>query len=472
MNKILRLSLICLLALTGVQANALTDVDELTWEVLGLDASSSSYKDFWVKPFQLPSGQSYKGVASSGQGKYIQLRSNKKDAGIYKESSHNEAKVRSVTIAFNEATTDRSVDIYVKNTPYEAVTDLYDEAKAGTKAGSIAANAENKTLKIEGEYKYVAICATNGAVYIDKISVEWDHDETGGQAPAITAKTVAEAQALLSTMAPNVKSDEVYVKGRISKIDKVDPGYGNATFYISDSGSEEGQLEVFRCVFLEKEKFTSADQIKVGDEVVICGQLVNYRSSKAAETDPVTPEFTQGCYIYSLNGKTKADAQEPVTPPVEEKQVDVAGALTIINGLDNGKTTADDYYLTGVVVSIDEISTSFGNATFNLGATADATDVVKVFRAKGPDNKGITDEDIIKVGDIVTVFGKLQKYVKKDVVTPEMSSCYITAVNASTAVRSVEQPKTDAPVYNLSGQRVEKAAKGVFIQNGRKFILK
>jgi len=27
----------------------------------------------------------------------------------------------------------------------------------------------------------------------------------------------------------------------------------------------------------------------VGDEVIICGQLVNYRSTKAAETDPVTP---------------------------------------------------------------------------------------------------------------------------------------------------------------------------------------
>jgi hypothetical protein len=48
---------------------------------------------------------------------------------------------------------------------------------------------------------------------------------------------------------------------------------------------------------LNNEKFTSEDQIGVGDEVVICGKLVDYKGE--------TPEFSGNVYIYSLNGKTE-----------------------------------------------------------------------------------------------------------------------------------------------------------------------
>jgi hypothetical protein len=40
------------------------------------------------------------------------------------------------------------------------------------------------------------------------------------------------------------------------------------------------------------------------------------------------------------------------------------------------------------------------------------------------------------------------------------------------AVENGQQTNTEAPVYNLNGQRVSKAAKGVFIKNGRKVIVK
>ena len=281
--------------------------------------------------------------------------------------------------------------------------------------------------------------------------------------------TVAEAMTLLSTMDPNVKSATVYAKGKISKIDEVDTGsYGNATFYISDTGSEEGQLEVYRCMFLESSKFTAEDQINLNDEVIICGQLVNYRSSKAAETEPVTPEFTQGCYIYSLNGKTKAEQNEE--PPVEAKTVGVAEALSIIDGLEEGKTTSEDYFVKGTVASIDEISTSFGNATFIL---AEGGQQLTVFRAKGFDNAKIEDENIIKVGDEVVVFGKLQKYVKNGDITPEVSSCYIYSVNADPAiiVNCVKTTDSDSDAtYTLSGQKVTASYHGLVIKNGKKYV--
>lgn len=361
--------------------------------------------------------------------------------------------------------------------------------------GDEAVSEETEGAKeVTNHYKIAEGKQTAGTVYTLKVTSNhntqiskiliWkkgtapkDESDDKEKTPATSAEkpmTVADAQALLAKRAANEKTDEVYVKGKISKIDQVDPGYGNATFYISDDGKEEGQLEVYRCVFLEKKNFTSAEQIKVGDEVIICGQLVNYRSTKAAETDPVTPEFTQGCYIYSLNGKTKDESTTPETPDTP-KEINVADALTKIAALENGKTTSEEYLVKGIVLSIDEISTSYGNATFMIADNAadDATKQIKVFRIKGFNNEKIADEAIIKVGDEVVVRGKLQKYVKDDVVTPEITNGYFYSINGQTSgIQTIQVKKADGAIYNMAGQRVENPVKGIFIKNGKKFIVK
>lgn len=90
-------------------------------------------------------------------------------------------------------------------------------------------------------------------------------------------------------------SNAVYVKGIISKIDEVSTQYGNATYYISDDGTEEGQLQIYRGYSLDGAKFTAADEIKVGDQVIVNGKLVNYNG---------THEFSTGSKIVSLNGTT------------------------------------------------------------------------------------------------------------------------------------------------------------------------
>ena len=98
-------------------------------------------------------------------------------------------------------------------------------------------------------------------------------------------------------------TDEVYVKGKISKIaDKgtyTDGGtYGNATFYITETGESTGtEFYVYRILYLGNKKYvTGQTDIKVGDEVIIYGKLMNYRGN--------TPETASGCYLYSLNGET------------------------------------------------------------------------------------------------------------------------------------------------------------------------
>ena len=44
--------------------------------------------------------------------------------------------------------------------------------------------------------------------------------------------------------------------------------------------------------------------------------------------------------------------------------------------------------------------------------------------------------------------------------------------DGETAIQNVEATNLNAPIYNVAGQRVNKAVKGLYIQNGRKFIVK
>lgn len=114
-----------------------------------------------------------------------------------------------------------------------------------------------------------------------------------------------------------------FVKNFASKHSDGIKGFGNALFYITDD--KEYTSEDFYCFqvyYLGGKKFTSEDQIKIGDEVVVYGQLTNYNG---------TPETVGkgAAYIYSLNGETEGgDEPGPGPGPVDP--------ITGTNLLDNG----------------------------------------------------------------------------------------------------------------------------------------
>ena len=119
-------------------------------------------------------------------------------------------------------------------------------------------------------------------------------------------------------------SAEVYVKGIISEISEIDTGsYGNATYYISDPDSYT-RLYVYRGYGLGGKKFTSADELAVGKEVLIKGKLTTYNG---------TPQIAQGSQIVTYDGQ--GDVPEP-TP--------VAG-LTLLQG--SSAEGADGWSFTG-----------------------------------------------------------------------------------------------------------------------------
>lgn len=101
-------------------------------------------------------------------------------------------------------------------------------------------------------------------------------------------------------------SEDVYFKGKISQIKNqyTADDYGNATFYISEDGTQNNEFYCFRTLYLGNTKFAGGTKnIKVGDEVIICGKVVNYKGN--------TPETASNkSYLYSLNGKTEAEPDE------------------------------------------------------------------------------------------------------------------------------------------------------------------
>lgn len=125
--------------------------------------------------------------------------------------------------------------------------------------------------------------------------VYWEYDfiSNNGYIPD-EPFTVKEAIAKCKELGSTTSENNFYVKGIISSIDEVSLSFGNATFNISDDGYEfpESTLKAYHTYAPDNKKFESESQIKVGDVVILCGKLVNYRDN--------APELLQG-YIYSLS---------------------------------------------------------------------------------------------------------------------------------------------------------------------------
>lgn len=120
-----------------------------------------------------------------------------------------------------------------------------------------------------------------------------DPKGVGSQAdPYNVAGVIAYIQTLSASDKPEAL---VYTKGQISEVVKLGTS-GSIQFKMSDSGVDNSLL-VYYCNNLGNKAFASLDDLKVGDEVVVCGKVVNYNGN--------TPEYNAGAYLVSLNGKTE-----------------------------------------------------------------------------------------------------------------------------------------------------------------------
>ena len=132
---------------------------------------------------------------------------------------------------------------------------------------------------------------------------------------------------------------EFYIKGKIQKIadnGEFSASYGNASFYIADDENSE-QFYIFRTYYFGGEKWKEGNtQIKVGDEVVVCAKLINYKGN--------TPETNQGGKLISLNGKTSDDGSDttPDTPSSGNISIDGTTVTMTNSGVTAGESIKVD----------------------------------------------------------------------------------------------------------------------------------
>lgn len=199
------------------------------------------------------------------------------------------------------------------------------------------------------------------------------------------------------------ESELKYVKGKVVSIEKFDASYGSMKYYISDDGTPTNQFYVFNgYAGPNRTKFSGADALKAGDEVVICGNLIVYSGTK---------EFQTGNYIVSLNGV--GGATTPDTPTTgkgsESNPYTVAEAIEAIKA---GAPTSE-VYVTGIVSDVYFYNDQYKSLSYYISDDGKSKDM-QVYSGKGLNGADFTSKNDLKVGQKVTIKGIIKSFTNKN----------------------------------------------------------
>ena len=220
-------------------------------------------------------------------------------------------------------------------------------------------------------------------------------------------------------------SANVYTAGKVVSVD-IDPGYGNATYFISADGTSAVQLEVYRGKYLEGVSFTDKDQLKVGDEVVVYGTLVNFKGE--------TPEYTAGSKLISVNGETKA-------PEIDYTKYELITVSAFIEKADN----AQFFRLKGKVSKFNKSYCSFDLTddsgtiyVYNVANKDDWSDKISnggtvelagLYTLYTNKNTGATQHEVISAQILSFEEGQAEDY---NAAEPKTVAEFISAANKTT----------------------------------------
>lgn len=307
--------------------------------------------------------------------------------------------VNATELSFEEAGGDQSV--VLNSTRDWKVTSSAEWVTVNPASGN--ASADDQTVVVsatlnEGGNRNATLTFTNGMV---TKTVKVSQVGTGvtpgipseGDGTEASPYSASQALAITKDMEKDVQgTNTVYVTGKVAQIkDAYSDQYGNVSFYITDDGAAADKNDmflVFRCKYFGNEKFSSADQLKVGDEVVVVGNLINYYGN--------TPEL-KNSYVIKINGETSGSTvtppaggenegegggneeggnEDPVTPPTGDGVYDsnvtwTLGEKAYDNTTDDYATNVQTALVNGVeVANILKLGTSklVGDATINVPA--------------------------------------------------------------------------------------------------------
>ena len=234
--------------------------------------------------------------------------------------------------------------------------------------------------------------------------------------------TVAQARAAIDA---NEGVTGAYVKGIVSQVDQYNSTYSSITYWISDDGTETDQLEVYSGKGINGANFASIDDIQVGDEVVVVGNLKLYSGSiyefdKNNELVSIVHATNPVIAIVSLETFT----YEEELGPSESQAVEITVANATANTVAVSLTDAHEAY---------EFSTD--NVTFASGTswtlTLDETNKTVLYaRLKA----GLTASNDYEAKLTVNADGAVEKSVTLRGFVSEVTPASITVSVPSTTV--------------------------------------
>lgn len=141
------------------------------------------------------------------------------------------------------------------------------------------------------------------------------------------------------------------------------------------------------------------------------------------------------------------DSDEATKTFTKATPTTVAAALTAINDLGDNETI-EDQCVAGIISQVDYYSSNA--ITYWISDDGTTTSQLEVYNGKGLNGVNFTAKTDLNVGDQVTVFGTLKKYVKNSTTTPEF--------DAGSQLLSYEATGTPTPAINASNVTIDSEA--------------
>lgn len=216
--------------------------------------------------------------------------------------------------------------------------------------------------------------------------------------------TVIEAIALIKT--GTAPSTAVCVKGKITAVTFFNATYSSLSYNIADEGSSD-VIEVYSGKGKDGANFSSKDDLKVGQTVVVKGIVKAFTKNDGT----IVNEIDKNSTIISIENTGTTSPDTPTTGKGSlSDPYNVAEAIAAIKA---GTAPTAQVYLTGIISDVAFYNDQYKSITYYISDDGKSKDM-QVYSGKGLNGADFASKEDLKVGQKVTILGKIMKFTDKN----------------------------------------------------------
>jgi RPA family protein len=248
--------------------------------------------------------------------------------------------------------------------------------------------------------------------------------------------TVAEAIALIK--AGTAPSTAVCVKGKITAVTFFNETYSSLSYNIADEGSSD-VIEVYSGKGKDGANFSSKDDLKVGQTVVVKGIVKAFTKNDGT----IVNEIDKNSTIISIENTGTTTPDTPATGKGSlSDPYNVAEAIAVIKA---GTAPTTQVYLTGIISDVAFYNETYKSITYYISDDGKSKDM-QVYSGKGLKGADFASKEDLKVGQKVTILGKIMKFTDKngnDIMEVDKTSSIVKIEGEGTGGEVKPDPKPD-----------------------------